>query len=97
MLSLKSCLPAHALLFQVDAHNVVPAWVASESLVPPASSFADKLKTHLTEFVTPFPSVLIHPYELEVRLKEDDWIEAPVDWTELLHRLDVSCRVCICV
>jgi len=92
--SVKSSLPAHALLFQVDAHNVVPAWIVSDSLTLKASSFADKLKTHLPEYVEPYPSVLIHPYELEMKLKgEDDWLEAPVDWTALMDRLDVDLSV----
>ena len=69
---------------------MVPAWIASDCLTLKASSFAAKLKTHLPEFVEPYPSVLIHPYDVEVKLVDPDWIETPVDWTALMDRLDVS-------
>ena len=76
----------------MDAHNVVPTWIASDCLTLKLTSFASKLKTHLTEFVEPFPSVLIHPYDLEMKLKGEDWLETPVDWNKLMDRLEV-CKI----
>lgn len=58
--------PAHTLLHgfasQVDAHNIVPCWVASPKQEYSAWTFRCKINPQLPEFLTEFPPVVRHPY-----------------------------------
>lgn len=58
--------PAHTLLhgfaFQVDAHNIVPCWIASPKQEYSASTIRGKIHAQLPEFLTEFPPVVRHPY-----------------------------------
>lgn len=58
--------PAHTLLhgfaFQVDAHNIVPCWVASAKQEYSAYTIRRKIQAQLPEFLTEFPPVVHHPY-----------------------------------
>jgi hypothetical protein len=47
---------------QVDAHNIVPCWIASEKLEYGARTIRPKITTKLAEFLTQFPAVAKHPY-----------------------------------
>lgn len=49
-------------LFQVDAHNIVPCWVASPKLEYAARTIRGKITKQLPEFLTEFPPVKKHPH-----------------------------------
>ena len=48
--------------FEVDAHNIVPCWLASPKQEWAAYSFRPKIHRALEEFLTPFPALLKHPF-----------------------------------
>lgn len=48
--------------FEVDAHNIVPAWVASDKEEYAASTFRPKIHKHLAEYLTPLPKLHKHPF-----------------------------------
>ena len=48
-------------LYQVDAHNVVPVWEASEKQEYGARTIRNKIMTRLNEFLTEFPPIIHHP------------------------------------
>jgi deoxyribodipyrimidine photo-lyase len=50
---------------EVDAHNIVPCWIASGKQEYGAYTLRPKLRRLLPEFLTPFPKVKIHPYPLK--------------------------------
>lgn len=49
-----------ALYWQVDAHNIVPCWVASPKLEYSARTIRGKITNLLPEFLTDFPPVEKH-------------------------------------
>lgn len=54
----KKGIPCH----QVDAHNVVPVWIASDKLEYAARTIRPKITKLLPEFLTDIPSVVAHKY-----------------------------------
>jgi deoxyribodipyrimidine photo-lyase len=48
-------------LYQVDAHNVVPIWIASEKQEYAARTIRPKIMNKLSEFLTGFPPLIHHP------------------------------------
>ncbi|KAL5108935.1 Deoxyribodipyrimidine photo-lyase [Taenia crassiceps] len=56
-----SRLPQDIPLYQVDAHNVVPAWIASEKLEYSARTIRRKLNDKAKYLFTDFPPVICHP------------------------------------
>ncbi|XP_013183955.2 deoxyribodipyrimidine photo-lyase [Amyelois transitella] len=80
-------------LIQVDAHNVVPCWVASDKQEYSARTIRKKITSKLDEFLTEFPPVIKHPYTSKFKPEPIDWAEAiesreadktvgPVDWAK---------------
>jgi deoxyribodipyrimidine photo-lyase len=55
---LTKSLPQIALLAQVDSHNIVPCWLASDKREPSAAAIRPKLKAHLDEFFTEIPPLI---------------------------------------
>lgn len=49
-------------LLEVDAHNIVPCWLASPKQEWAAYSFRLKVRRALPEFLTPFPPLSTHPF-----------------------------------
>ena len=49
--------PVDVPVAEVDAHNVVPAWVASEKQEYAARTIRKKINGRLTDFLTDFPTV----------------------------------------
>ena len=47
---------------EVDAHNIVPCWLASPKQEWAAYSFRPKIHRALEEYLTPFPSLRKHPF-----------------------------------
>lgn len=52
-------------LVQVDAHNIVPVWTASEKQDYAARTFRPKIQKRLREFLTDFPVLSEHPYPFQ--------------------------------
>ena len=48
--------------FQVDAHNVVPIWKASDKKEFAAHTLRKKIINNLDEFLTEYPKIINHPY-----------------------------------
>lgn len=85
-------LPDGVGLHVVDAHNVVPCWLASEKQEVGARTIRPKLWQHAKRFLTPFPALRKHPIKpedfpefpgLETALKNVESIDrtiGPVTW-----------------
>ena len=65
-------------LLQVDAHNIVPVWVASDKLEYGARTIRPKISNRLNEYVLEFP-----PLETSLPASNLDGCE-PVQWGTLL-------------
>lgn len=82
----KSVLPDTVVLVQVDSHNIVPCWNASDKQEYNARTIRKKINNKLREFLTEFPKVKKHPYgpfTIEMSLTEDiptDNSVRPVSW-----------------
>ncbi|XP_061550120.1 CPD photolyase [Phycodurus eques] len=79
----KNSLPDDVPLIQVDAHNIVPCWVASPKLEYAARTMRGKLTKLLPEFLTDFPMVEKHPYTATKKAN-------PVEWAKTLASLQVD-------
>lgn len=62
--------------YQVDAHNIVPCWVASEKQEYAAYTFRPKILRMLDEFMEEFPPLRKHPHPPADGLRENDWDRA---------------------
>ncbi|KAJ8670911.1 hypothetical protein QAD02_002170, partial [Eretmocerus hayati] len=60
-------------LCQVDAHNIVPCWVASDKLEYAARTIRNKINSRLGEFLTEFPPVIKHPYDSDKKCESNSW------------------------
>jgi deoxyribodipyrimidine photo-lyase len=77
--------------YEVDAHNIVPAWIASPKQEWAAYSFRPKAHRLLAEFLEEFPAIQKHPFPWKADV-ENDWQAAErsvkadafskVDWIE---------------
>ncbi|XP_031710774.1 CPD photolyase [Anarrhichthys ocellatus] len=79
----KKTLPKDIPLIQVDAHNIVPCWVASPKLEYAARTIRGKITKLLPEFLTEFPLVEKHSHTATRTAK-------PVDWDKTLASLQVD-------
>ena len=70
-------------LVQVDAHNVVPCWIASPKLEYGARTIRSKIQNRLPEFLTPYPELTANN---EGALKKCE----PIDWTATLATLEID-------
>jgi deoxyribodipyrimidine photo-lyase len=62
--------------FEVDAHNVVPVWVASDKQEFAAYTFRPKIKKLLPEFLSPFPKLKKQTARWPGAIKTVDWNKA---------------------
>lgn len=69
---LRQNLPPDVPLCQVDAHNVVPCWQASDKLEYSARTIRKKITSQLEEFLTEFPPVTRHPYPVGGRFRKSE-------------------------
>lgn len=79
----QKAFPEDIPLIQVDAHNIVPCWVASPKLEYAARTIRGKITKQLPEFLTDFPLIEKHPHAATKTAK-------PVDWQETLSSLNVD-------
>lgn len=82
----KKAIPETIPMCRVDAHNIVPCWVASDKQEYSAKTIRKKIHDKLPEFLTKFPPVGKHPYESQYKAK-------PVDWTAAENSLEVEMTV----
>ncbi|CAO1310844.1 unnamed protein product [Diamesa hyperborea] len=61
---------------QVDAHNIVPIWEASEKQEYAARTIRNKINNQLKTYLTEFPPVIKHPHNAEKSAKSIDWEKA---------------------
>jgi len=62
-------IPMH----QVDAHNIVPCWTASQKQEYAAYTFRPKIRKLLPRYLKPCPLLKKHPYSLSTKLNVPDW------------------------
>ncbi|CAH8468255.1 unnamed protein product [Schistosoma rodhaini] len=88
---LAELLPENIPFCQVDAHNVVPVWHASDHLEYAARTIRPKLHQKANNLMTEFPPLIRHPYCHQSSLSPIDWnywiskfsgdlSVKPVDW-----------------
>lgn len=67
-------------VFQVDAHNVVPVWVASDKQEVGARTLRPKIHKHLSRFLIDFPQ--LEPNVIPIKLPPKvDWVAASASLT----------------
>ncbi|XP_048460753.1 CPD photolyase isoform X2 [Rhincodon typus] len=66
-------LPEDIPFIQVDAHNVVPCWVASDKQEYSARTIRKKIHDKLPQFLTDFPPVIQHPFSSSLKAELIDW------------------------
>ncbi|XP_069829490.1 deoxyribodipyrimidine photo-lyase-like [Dendropsophus ebraccatus] len=76
-------LPKDVPLVQVDAHNIVPCWVASNKQEYGARTIRRKIHDQLSHFLTEFPPVITHPYSSKLQAE-------PIDWDKCYASLEVD-------
>jgi len=69
--------------YEVDAHNVVPCWIASDKREYTAGTIRPKLHRFLPTFFEEIPKVAQHPVPWKAEVK-------PTDWSHVRRRLDVD-------
>ncbi len=69
-------------LYQVDAHNIVPLWKASDKQEYGARTLRPKIEALLPKYLTEFPEV--PPNSMPVELPK------PVDWDSVISSLEVD-------
>jgi deoxyribodipyrimidine photo-lyase len=62
--------------YEVDTHNVVPVWIASQKQEYGAYTFRPKFKKLITEFLYEFPEIRTHPFPLKEKRIFVDWNSA---------------------
>ncbi|KAJ9593744.1 hypothetical protein L9F63_014717 [Diploptera punctata] len=72
----QTSLPPDVPFCQVDAHNILPCWVASDKLEYAARTIRNKINSKLPEFLTQFPPVVKHPHSASFKAEEVDWSRA---------------------
>jgi deoxyribodipyrimidine photo-lyase len=70
---MKTSLPPTIPFAQVDAHNIVPCWEASDKLEYAARTIRNKVNTKLQDFLTEYPPVIKHPHAPQIEPKKADW------------------------
>jgi deoxyribodipyrimidine photo-lyase len=68
---------------QVDTHNIVPCWVASDKQEWAARTIRPKIQKHLPHFLTEFPKPVRHPHDWAGERQNSDLIAD-------LHRMPQS-------
>src|SRR5512139_3867844 len=58
---------------EVDAHNIVPCWVASQKQEYGAYTLRPKLRKLLPEYLVPFPALQEHPHNWKGPVRKVNW------------------------
>lgn len=73
-------------LIQVDAHNIVPCWIASNKVEVGARTLRPKINARLKEYLTDFPPMVYHQYNngsnvVDWNVEVDQSVK-PVKWAQ---------------
>lgn len=60
-------------LYVVDAHNIVPTWIASDEQESLAFTIRPKIQKHLKTYLTEIPALQKHPHQPEKVAEAADW------------------------
>jgi deoxyribodipyrimidine photo-lyase len=63
----QKALPEGVFFCRADAHNVVPAWIASTEMETAAFKMRAKLEPKLPTYLTEFPPVIPHPVASSIK------------------------------
>lgn len=75
----------HTPMLQVDAHNIVPCWVASPKLEYSAKTFRGKVTPKIPEYLQEVPAPSVNPA---------GYMDTPpVDWEQALASLEINREV----
>jgi deoxyribodipyrimidine photo-lyase len=77
-------LPAATSMFMVDAHNIVPVWVASDKREYAARTIRNKINSKLPEYLVEFPEVPSLSQEWPSSCKAQPSLK--IDWKNLIER-----------
>jgi len=69
----KGIIPEEVALHQVDAHNVVPCWIASNKQEYAARTIRRKITDKLPQFLTQFPPLVKHPVSAKAKVQKPLW------------------------
>jgi deoxyribodipyrimidine photo-lyase len=72
--------------YQVDAHNIVPCWIASSKQEYSARTFRPKINRLLSEFFVEYPAIRKHPILWKGALSR-------IDWETSLETLDIDINI----
>lgn len=81
-----SKIPQTIPFCQVDAHNIIPCWVASEKLEYAARTIRPKIHKHLGSFLTEYPPVVSHPHKAKAKAEL-------VNWDEAINSKKIDCSI----
>jgi len=72
-------------ILEVDAHNIVPVWEASDKLEYAAYTIRPKINRKLNDFLTPLPRLTRHPFPCDLTRLPRGWSTHPpaADHTKL--------------
>ncbi|XP_043283869.1 deoxyribodipyrimidine photo-lyase [Venturia canescens] len=68
---------------QVDAHNIVPCWIASDKLEYGARTVRPKINKKLGLYLSEFPPLIKHPYECKDKFP-------PIDWSKAIREVKID-------
>jgi deoxyribodipyrimidine photo-lyase len=68
-------------LVEVDAHNIVPCWTASDKQEYSARTIRSKLYRHLNEFARELPPISVQAANLYEKVKKKD----SINWIEIIE------------
>ncbi len=60
-------------MIEVDTHNIVPCWIASDKQEFGARTLRPKIHRLLSEFLTDIPQIHSHPYRFSTILPPNEW------------------------
>jgi deoxyribodipyrimidine photo-lyase len=69
--------------YQVDAHNIVPCWIASAKQKYNAHTFRPKMNRLLSEFLVEYPVLRKHPVAWDNKVSK-------IDWERIFKTLDID-------
>lgn len=82
-------------VYQVDAHNIIPCWIASDKREFAAHTLRPKVHKLITEFLDEFPHIKKHPYIYSSSEHKGSKKSASMninvsDWKKILEDKDVN-------
>jgi deoxyribodipyrimidine photo-lyase len=70
-------------IIEVDAHNIVPCWIASDKQEYSAATIRPKVHRHLEQYLVNYPKLKPHPFAWHYDVQ-------PPDWGKLMENLAID-------